>query len=189
MKTDPPGVNQERESGHLQKLRQLLSEFDPVKCGMRHEQIKRGPDGLYPVANTTVEHGFQRVTFCSADIRRKRVACAHTMARNNLIHALEDLSETVFCPDQVAAWKDRLTHLDLEIVQTDWKKGDAELAHARQSKEFCDEGGQASEAKAAFREIDGTIQDLVDKHGGCADRLSELLDEIRSSPPGSGIDG
>lgn len=186
MQTDPASDNQKSESDRLQNLRQLISGFDLVKCLMHHEKIKRESDGLYPVLNAAVDHGFQRVPFCTAEVRGKRLACAHTGARNRLTRALEGLSETVFSPDQVAQWKDRISQLEFKIVHLDWKKGDMEKEHARQSKEFCDGGGQVSEAEEAFREIDGTIRDLVDKHCVCVDRLSELLDEIQNVLPGSG---
>ena len=116
MQTDPTNGSQKSESDQLQNLRQLISGFDVVKCRMHHEKVQREPDGLCPVLNASIDHGFQRVPFCTGEVRRQRIACAHTMARINLVHALKDLPETVSSRDQVAQWKDRISRLDLEIV-------------------------------------------------------------------------
>lgn len=163
---------------HLQTLRENLLDFDLVKCCMAHEKINRAADGFSPLKAGELRDDYQRATYCHFTVRSKRLACAHTKARNQLTDMLDSLPENVCSQGQRTQWKKQIFQLNLAIIQVDRKKSDAELAHARKSAEICAQGGDVLTVNEDLQQIDKTIQDLDNEHSGYVDHLSKLLIEI-----------
>ena len=171
----PVSVNQVID---LPALRARLASFELVRCGMRHEQIQREPDGLLPLVDASVDHGFVRETYCDSAIRSSRLSCAHTTARYKLAEMLDQIPGSVRNAEQVSQWKEKISKLDMAIIEVDQKKSDAELVHARESDRVCASLEHAAEARQALDQISLKIRQLVSSHNAYSDQLSELLREI-----------
>ena len=167
-----------RMNQELDSLCRQLAEFEFTQCGMLHEKIQRLPGQEVPLRDANSEHGYLRSEYCSGATRRKRLGCAHTIARADFESILNALAGTLMDQEQVSKWKETLRNLDISIIQVDWQKSDAELVHARQ----CDELNQNPNDKVAVRQnIENTttqIQDLIDSHSEYVVQLQHLRDEV-----------
>ena len=164
----------------LEAARAALARFEFVRCGMAHERIRREPGGQEPLPNPAVDHGLLRAEYCDGETRSTRLACAHTGARRDFIALLDALPSGVTDGDRIASWKEEIERLDLAIIDVDWRKSDAELAHARQSAILCADGGDAPENVHELGAIAAGIQDLVREHRSYVDRLREIRNEVRA---------
>ncbi|MEM7111473.1 MAG: hypothetical protein AAF614_03520 [Chloroflexota bacterium] len=164
-----------------QKLSTLIEQvagFALVRCCMRHEKIRREPGGINPLQNAAVEHGLLRGAYCSSQIRAKRLACAHTLARTRLLQMLDEIPAEACLLEQVLVWKEKIYQLDLAIIDVDWRKSDAELAHAQQSVVVVHHGDDAPEAMKELEAIERTIKRLDQEHTVYVERLLTLQTQI-----------
>lgn len=178
-------------------LRTRLQSLDVESCGMRHERVAREPESGQPVRDCLTDHGFARVAFCSADVRRNRLACAHTTARLALAEALEAVqSAKDGVGKECETLLPRIAELDLQLADLDRRKSDAEIEEARLAGQLATspDGEELRELTARKEAVQSEIQSLVDRHRECAvalgrlrDRIVELLDEAlmgrKQAPP------
>ena len=159
-------------------LIQILDALDLPYCDMRHEVIKREADVLQPIMNGAVDHGFQRSNFCSSEVRNNCLVCAHTSARSQLINDLEALPTDACDPQRLTQWLAELRKLDLAIVLIDYRKNQAEIAHAKQSVVVC--GDDCLQAREALQVIAVEIEAIVSEHRGYVDQLVAWRDGVRA---------
>ncbi len=160
----------------LEAARGALARLDCTGCGLVHERILRAPGGRNPLLNPAVDHGFLRGQYCDGKTRSRRLACAHTGARNELLAVLDSLPAGVAAADRIASWKREVVELDLAIIDVDGRKSDAELAHARQSALVC-ENGETPDGVETLKAIEDEIEALVREHRGCLERLRVIRDD------------
>lgn len=93
------------------ELRDKVAALEAVHCHMHHEKIARERNSLRPLKDPTIDHGYQRLKYCSGAIRNRRIACAHTMARYVLLDAVAALENT----DKTSKDESAALHKELKI--------------------------------------------------------------------------
>ena len=160
--------NSEPETTNLLRdVIQRLESAELTACEMEHEKIRRGPDGFVPLLNPAVEHGFMRVEYCPFALRKKRLGCAHTPIRTELIRDLHTISLKFPENELLKANIRELETLDRAIIDVDWKKSDLELDDARQSAALNDQHRETEKDGAALAKLNQTQQQIeaaIDQH-------------------------
>ncbi|MEO0509192.1 MAG: hypothetical protein AAF065_04990 [Verrucomicrobiota bacterium] len=162
----------------LESLYQQISAFDFTYCGMAHERIQRVKEGLEPIRNASIDHGYQRSEYCCSTTRAQRLGCAHTTGRIRFCEFLDALPRPMFDEERITKWKEELQKLDLLIVKVDWQKSDAELDHARQSDALCQGTQESPERNAQLANTSQLIRELIDTHTDYIERLRQLRNEV-----------
>jgi len=147
---------------------------------MQHEKVVRAGDGVSPLPNPSVDHGFRRAAYCSPEVRSRRLACAHTAARSKLAERLDAIPPSVIDPGQLQQWKAELSEVDLAIIQVDWRKSDAEIDHAAQSAAVLTRPEDPAR-REVLRATEARLELLDQEHCGQIDRLARLLEGIGAS--------
>lgn len=160
----------------LHTISQQLAQFKLVHCCMRHEKIARESGSLTPLLDPIAKHGYQRLRFCSSTIRANRLACAHTLSRHRFAELLDKLVPEICTYEQVEGWKNLLNQLDLKIIDVDWRKSDAELAHAKQSSAVSQNNDTS--AVASLEVLEMQIEQLNREHSSYVDQLSRLRQQV-----------
>lgn len=172
----------------LTVLRDRIATFEGVKCGMKHEGVEREQDSIQPLYNEAVDHGFQRCEYCPNPIRRTRVACAHTNARNELRDAIGILQQrigeqqqTTEQTDDLRTLDERVVLLDASIFTLDLGRSEEELVNAQKADEVC-QGRQAgsdfSGPQDELRQSDQLISELEAQHDEYVDQAAILRDDV-----------
>lgn len=172
----------------LIELRNKIAGFEAVKCGMKHERIAREDDSIQPLYNPVADHGLQRCEYCSPAIRRTRVACAHTLTREQLRDALATLKLRIDEQgqdndqlDDLRALDDRVVSLDRSIIELDQCRSDEELNHGQKSEIVCQQrqaSRDCSDLEVELLQIDERIAALQAQHDEFVDQSAELRDDI-----------
>ena len=160
----------------LESAAQQLSAFEFIHCGMEHEKIQRSGDGVEPLRNALADHGFQRFPYCSSGIRTQRLGCAHTSARGRFLQILNQLPPELASDAQWQLWKQELQQLDLDIIQVDRQKSDAELRHAKHCS--IPEYDAFPSLQQKLEQTESHIQHLIHTHQQYIQRLRQLRDAV-----------
>lgn len=161
-----------------QAIEAALRNFDLSCCLLHHEKVKHESDGIIPIMDTSVEHGFKRVTFCSNQTRSNRLGCAHTIARTRLKELIRELSENFCSQAQAEHWTQCVKRLEMDIIHADMKKSDYELEHARCSANLCASTQPMAGNTGQLEDLNEKIRLIESEHSACIQQLSSLCDEI-----------
>ncbi len=162
----------------LRAIEADIRSFDLSCCQLYHEKVKRKSDGITPIIDTSVEHGFERVTFCSNKTRASRLGCAHTSARVRLKNLIRKLPESFCHQAQAEHWTKCVIRLEMAIIRADMKKSDYELEHARCSANLCTSTQPAASTTEQLADLNEKIRLIELEHNACIQQLSSLCDEI-----------
>ena len=162
----------------IDQIRKELENFEFIHCGMAHEKIQRESDGISPLHDCAADHGLKRVTYCNAQVRSRRMGCAHTTARIKFLEILDKVPKTGLSSEKVEAWKQQVSDLDFAIIQVDQRKSDSELQHAQKSIELCDSPTKQAEISADLHKLNKVIDNQINEHGNYLNQLKSLRDEV-----------
>jgi hypothetical protein len=142
-------------------LRRRVEALRASPCGMAHESIPAGPNGV-PVRSTRSPSGFARAGLCPEAARAANLACSHTMARYVLRDAIMQVPG-----EGDEAIVGALHELEQAISLLDHRRHDAESRRA---------SAKLAEANDAPGERD--IAALVAEHRAAVMRAGELRDDV-----------
>jgi hypothetical protein len=108
----------------IRALRNRVAALHATPCGMAHERIPSGPDGM-PLRDGRNQSGYARPGICAEALRTDHVGCTHTMARHALREALEQVRG-----EASEAMLDELRQLENAISLLDHRRYDAERRRA-----------------------------------------------------------
>ncbi len=157
---------------NIQKLIEInerIKGLKAVKCGIAHEKVHIDNITNLPVSNYTGEIVYERVGFCSKDLRNERISCSHSMASYILEDALNLLDTE---SEKIIYLKNNLKDVMFQIYQLDIKKGEAEKRLAILIEKNVNETDEVSEAdiKMAREEI----EKIKNEHDGRVDEIAEV---------------
>jgi hypothetical protein len=144
-------------------LRDRAAAFHVASCGMAHERIPSGADGM-PLRDSRNQSGYGRPGICAEAQRVGHLGCSHTMAR----HALRDVIEQAG-GDATEAMLDELQQLEGAISLLDHRRYDAECGRA---------AALLSGAHKDIAEAQAEIVRLVAEHRAYGQRALRLRDEV-----------
>ena len=164
-------------------IRERIAAMEVVACRLAHERAcwDKGRVIRCQVGDqdVLVRH------LCGSDVRRQRLACAHTTARNVTEHALLELRDAgVLGEEACAAFVQELRTLGDQIHLLDHRKGDADKVYAlaaEAARLTTDAAAHASrdEAKALLRTMEL-------EHDGYVERLRDWRDRVLAAADGQG---
>jgi hypothetical protein len=150
----------------LATLRDRVAALRAPACGMAHESVTAGGDGL-PVPSSVSDSGYARAGICPASVRARHLGCSHTMARYVLRDALAGVSGA-----QAEPLLAELGELEQAIGVLDHRRYDAETRRANALTSAGDVAGPEREIAALVAEH----QSYVDRAVRLRDAILRLLD-------------
>lgn len=164
----------------VSEIRERIATMQIVSCRLAHERV-RWENGSIVRRQVGQEHIPVR-PLCSWEVRRRRLACAHTTARYSAEQALLDLRKAgALSEDACAALAEELHALGQQIHLLDHRKGDAEKAYglaAETSRLAEDATADASrdEAKSLVRVMESAHDRYVERFRDWRDRVLAAAD-------------
>jgi hypothetical protein len=144
-------------------LRNRVAALHATPCGMAHERIPSGADGM-PLRDGRNQSGYVRPGICIAALRDGHVGCTHTTARYVLRDALQEMGG-----EATEAMLDELRQLENAISLLDHRRYDAECRRA---------DALLSGAQGDVAEAQAEIMRLVAEHRVCGEQALRLRDEV-----------
>jgi hypothetical protein len=117
---------------YLSALREQLAEFRTFSCSLMHEQVIGLPDTSLPVNTDIADLAVRRKGFCTPQIRRKLIGCAHSTANDRFarvadaVHATGILGDTVLPSSIISSTALRIYRMDHEKSRLDKRYAVAE---------------------------------------------------------------
>lgn len=156
-----------------------LAALQAVQCGMVHEQVRLDAASGLPVKSSTATAAFDRVELCPAHIRKQRLACGHTNARNEIRAILRKVAaEDSSVVKQVDSFLEELNTLDAKICCLDHQKGFAEAAAAESLLAEAGAGILSSSNSGIISKESQQVRALIAQHATCVEQMADLHDRI-----------
>lgn len=158
----------------LTTCRQKLLVTQAIKCGLKHEVVKLNKEGQSIKLGHPDVTSYERLGFCSAELRHNNITCAHTQSRYTLREALIALKNVD--PDSTKKYNTLEKHLNVlenTIHQLDISKGDEEKALAI----LRDEGRETGK----LANIESEIEDIKSLHNASVEAMDMLKNEVIKS--------
>ena len=159
----------------VSEIRGRIAAMQVVSCRLAHERV-RWQDGRI-VRRQLGEENVPVRPLCSEAVRRQRLACAHTTARNSAEQALLDLRQAgALTEDACAAFVAELHALGHQIHLLDHRKGEAEKTYALAAETSRLAGDAAADAsRDAAKSL---VQVMESEHDGYVERLRDWRDRV-----------
>ena len=165
----------------VSEIRERIATMQIVSCRLAHERV-RWEDGNI-VRRQLGDEQVPVRQLCSSEVRRRRLACAHTTARYSAEQALLDLREAgALSDDACAAFVEELRALGQQIHLLDHRKGDAEKTFAL-AAETSRLAGDAT-ADASRDEAKALVCVMESEHDGYVERLRDWRDRVLAAADG-----
>jgi hypothetical protein len=157
------------------EIRERIATMQIVSCRLAHERVC-WEDG-HIVQRQVGEENVPVRPLCSSDVRRRRLACAHTTARDSAGQALVELRRAgALSEDACAVLVEELHALGQQVHLLDHRKGDAEKAYAlavETSRLAADATADASRDKAK-----DLVRAMESEHDGLVARFRDWRDRV-----------
>lgn len=126
----------ENNSRYLLQLREQLAGFHTASCRLMHEQVVELFDTSLPMNNNLADLAVRRKGFCTPELRRKLLGCAHTTANDAFARVADAVHATGILGD-AALPSSILSATSLRIYRMDHEKGrlDKQYALAQYNKD------------------------------------------------------
>lgn len=161
----------------IRQIERILTNADWTACNMKHERVRVDPVSKEPIESEVSESGFERRCLCDAQVRKRRLSCGHTNARNQLIDQCANIANSITPPSQprLETLIEQLRRLDIEISLLDHQKGEAELrlAHAIKANE------STHDSKREISQIEAKHFNLLGDLRRTGNSILELLQGLR----------
>ena len=154
-------------------LRDRIKNLRSVKCKISHERVRIDNATGLPLTRRMPERIFERKGLCPPEIRRKRITCGHTMARYDLVEALEMLEVEGANTKRKC---EELNELTDRIHALDHKKGFAEARLGNIVETQVLEPGKFPETE--LRNVRTEIREIESQHDDCVEKISALCEKI-----------
>lgn len=177
----------------LIEVRDKVQEMEGVKCRLTHERVRFDKESKLPIPHGITENKYYRLDLCPIEIRKKRLACGHTSARNFLREVLYSLSlYSEFDQNEISGLMENLDRLDIKINNLDHEKGHAELRYAekldlvyKENKEQKsaetiienDLENEKSDIKKIEEQHDIYVDDMIDIRNNILKVMNETIDK------------
>lgn len=159
----------------VSEIRERMATMQIVSCRLAHERV-RWENGSIVGRQVGAENIPVR-ELCGPEVRRRRLACAHTTARYSAEQALLELGKAgALTEGACAAFVEELHALGHQIQLLDHRKGDAEKAYAlaaATSRLAEDATSDASRDEARSR-----VRVMESAHDGYVERLRDWRDRV-----------
>lgn len=151
----------------LKSVRAQIAQYVIKPCQLRHEKVMH----LEPAGSEDgMGAGCHRLGFCSHEVRKHRLGCAHTMANENFLAVLAPVvSEDPLIAALCLYLRD---HID-QIYRLDHKKGDLDKQHA-----LAQQAMAAEEATALRQAIDTVVAEHTQRLTQMQHIRQQLLDHL-----------
>ncbi len=111
------------------EIKQELSTFVTVQCGLYHEKVALNPETKMPIiTQIDSEVACTRVQLCPANLRSKRLGCAHSFANDNFNKLINELESE---NSEITELQAKIKQIILKIYMLDHEKGNLEKDHAK----------------------------------------------------------
>lgn len=152
----------------LLQLRDKLSAFKTISCGLMHEQVRELQEESVTDDANLEELRVKRKGFCNTTLRRHFLGCAHTLANDTFARLADSvydmgLMQTTTRPS--IAIKD----LTVKIYLMDHEKGMMEKRKALV---------QYRQDAAQIMVIENTLQEIISRHQTAINQLEQIRQDI-----------
>jgi hypothetical protein len=126
----------ENNTGYLLQLREQLAGFRTASCRLAHEQVIELLDTLPSLNDDLANLSVRRKGFCTPELRRKLLGCAHTTA-NDVFARLADAVHATGILGNKALPSSLISAIALRIYRMDHEKSRLEkkIALAQHNKD------------------------------------------------------
>jgi uncharacterized small protein (DUF1192 family) len=159
----------------VSEIRERIARLQVVACRLAHERACWEDGGI--VRQQVGGEDILVRPLCGTNVRRRRLACAHTSARYAAERALLDLRKAgALGEDACAAFLRELHALGHQIHLLDHRKGDAEkaLALAAETARLAEDAAADAVRDAA----QSLVRTMESEHDGYAERLRDWRDRV-----------
>jgi hypothetical protein len=159
----------------ISEIRERIATMQIVSCRLAHERVCWENGSI--VRRQVGEEDIPVRRLCGADVRRRRLACAHTTARYSAEQALLELRQAgALSEDACAAFVEELHALGHQIHLLDHRKGDAEKTYALAAE--TSRLAEAATAHASRDEAQSLVRVMESEHDGYVARLRDWRDRV-----------
>lgn len=107
-----------------QEIKNQLESFETAECGLFHETVLIDKSTGKPIKNIIGDEAhYERVQLCPANIRNKRLGCAHSKANHNFFNLIAVLKTE---DENIIQGNKNIEALFQKIYMLDHEKGDLE---------------------------------------------------------------
>lgn len=148
----------------LLQLREKLSVFKTVSCGLMHEQVQELLEDNIADDASPEQLRVSRKGFCTSAMRRNRLGCAHTRANDTFARLADSIYETGILKAAIRP-SVMITELIMSIYLMDHEKGMMEKQKAL---------AQYQRNEEEMATIEDALEKIISRHETAIYQLEQL---------------
>ena len=159
-----------------QEIRQQLSEFNLVQCGLYHENILMDPETKEPCKNiSSNEVQYLRVKLCPMEVRSKRLGCAHSISNKRFEDLMDELKSN---DSEILELKNEFNTLFCKIYKLDHVKGELDKELIIHDFDKSEESRDRIQIKQDLQNSIETHNQLINELGILKEKLLKRVDQL-----------